>query len=150
MSDPHIDIDDLENEAPPATGGAIPHEKAHANPNPAQGATRDFEDEDEHWPLGNFGEMVANMNRQFRHWQDKFGAGLGRPGDLEFIPPETRRHLRASQREFLLAWRSLIDFSLERLDRRDLRDELRHEANVSGKAETMRGSNKIIVEEVDE
>jgi hypothetical protein len=149
MSDPHIDIDELENEVPPATGASIPREKAQANPNPASDPARDFEDEDERWPLGSFGEMVANMNRQFRHLQDKFG-GLGKPGDFEFVPPETRRHLRASQREFLLAWRSLIDFSLERLDRRDLRDELRHEANVSGTAETMRGSNKIIVEEVDE
>lgn len=145
MSDPHIDIDDLENEVPSTAGASIPREKGQANPNP-----RDFEEEDEHWPLGSFGEMVANVNRQFRRLQEKFGPGIGKPGDLEIIPPETRRHLRASQREFLLAWRSLIDSSLERLDRRDLRDELRREANVTDKAETMRGSNKIIVEEVDE
>src|SRR5690242_14774852 len=101
MNDPHIDIDEIENEVPPASSKTNPQEKTHHG-----GSAKSFEDEeDEHWPVNySFGDIFAGMNRQFRRFQEQFGPGIGRPGDFELIPSDTRRHLRASQREFLLAW----------------------------------------------
>jgi hypothetical protein len=54
------------------------------------------------------------------------------------------QHLRNSQKEFLLAWRSFIDHSLERIERQEARDQIRRESGLSN------SGTKIIVEDLDE
>ena len=122
MNDPHIDLDEIDSAMP--GNGPIP------SPDP----TEPFE-------TGGYdmGSVFANMTRQFQRWGN----------DFSLLPTDTARHLRASQREFLMAWRSLIDHSLERLERQDMRDELKAESNLRGD-NVGRGAEKIEVEEIDD
>ncbi len=149
MNDPHIDIDEVENYQPPKPAEEIPAAQASTTPPSPNPASQTFDDDfDEERMTGGstFGDIFSSMSQQFRRWQDQAGSG----GDSEFIPKETRRHLRASQRELLLAWRSLIDYSLERIDRRDVRDQIRREAEMSDDTEPVSNSSKIVVEEVED
>ena len=124
MNDPHIDLDEIDSgEAGPRMGATTP-----------LGGNGPFE-------AGSYdmGSVFANMTRQFQRWSN----------DFSLLPTDTARHLRASQREFLMAWRSLIDHSLERLERQDMRDTLREDTNLGG--ETIgRGAEKIQVEEIED
>jgi hypothetical protein len=43
-------------------------------------------------------------------------AGFRKSAGKEFLPAESRAHLRASRREMLLAMRSLIDAAIERTE----------------------------------
>lgn len=143
MSDPHIDIDEIDTRGTSAkkeSGRPIPNEEWDGRTETDR-VTEGY----------NAGDMFSNMSQQFRRWQERMmpGAGMGNNGDFGLIPNEATRHLRNSQREFLLAWRSLIDSSLERLERQDLREQIRNEADISPDA-PRRGSNKIVVEEFED
>ncbi len=151
MNDPHIDIDEGEEVQIPKAQAEIPKAAPSSKPRPKPRYEDEDEDEDD-MPM-NFGgsvwDMFSSASQQFRRWQDQMMPGMGRFGDSEFIPNETVQHLRSSQREFLLAWRSLIDSSLERLDKREVREELRREANLTEEGPARR-ANKIVVEEVED
>ncbi len=146
MNDPHIDIDEIDSTEGLSGAAANPA----ASPTPAA-----FEDDAE-WmggtgqgPVGfSMPDMFSTMTQQFRRWQERVTPGFGR-SEFELVPPETVRHLRASQREFLMAWRSLIDSSLQRIERQEQRDQLRTETQMSSDGPS-RGNHKIIVEEFDD
>ena len=121
MNDPHIDLDEID--AGVANPQSKPGENEPENPHPYEATGYDF------------GNLFATMTRQFQHWTE----------DFNLLPTETAKHLRASQREFLLAWRSLIDHSIERLDRQDTRGE-----NRPANGTNVGNSNKIQVEEFDD
>jgi hypothetical protein len=42
-----------------------------------------------------------------------------RPPKLKGLSPESRKHIRAAEKEFLLALRSLIDTAVEAIDKAD-------------------------------
>lgn len=147
MNDPHIDIDEIDNSfknTEPRRGGEVPPASSTQPGQTADFGTDNFRPASGYNPA----EMFSGMAQQFRRWQEQSGFGFGRTG-FGFVPPETIRHLRASQREFLLAWRSFIDYSLERLEQQELRDQVRAEAEMTG-AGSPRTANKIIVEEIDD
>jgi hypothetical protein len=130
MHDPHIDIDDMDNSSDntqaPGDSGTSERPKE-----PARGY--------------GLGDLLERFSERANRWQDRLNVGTRRGLDLHIMPPETRKHLVSSQREFLLAWRSLIDFSLERLDREEHEAARPHnqgaDTDLSSKAE------KIQVEE---
>ncbi|HEX2911214.1 MAG TPA: hypothetical protein VH186_10430 [Chloroflexia bacterium] len=140
MNDPHIDIDEIDKPDQPGI-----------NPG-SHGASSTFASEESGRGPG-FGDFLSSMTGQFRRWQKSMTPSglLGLGGEMEVLPEETIQHLRNSQREFLLAWRALIDSSLERLDRQEEREHLKAEARKSGHTVSQPGrSTKIIVEEVDD
>lgn len=110
MNDPHIDIDEIDNPQamPPgsneAEAGNLPKE-----------------------PAGGFGfsDLLGTMSQQASRWQERLNAGARFGLDLHIVPPEAKKHLLSSQREFLLAWRALIDYSIEKLDQQEQRDAAR-------------------------
>lgn len=104
MNDPHIDIDEIDNPAqiPPASGDAGKNERPKE---PAGGF--------------GFGDLLERLGERANRWQDRLNAGARMGLDMHLIPPEAKKHLISSQREFLLAWRALIDASLERLNREE-------------------------------
>jgi hypothetical protein len=104
MNDPHIDIDEIDN--PQATPPVSHETEAGSLPKEPAGGF-------------GFGDLLGTLSQQAGRWQDRLNAGAGLGLDLHIVPPETKKHLRSSQREFLLAWRALIDNSLERLDRQE-------------------------------
>lgn len=119
MSDRHIDLDEIDN--------------AKANPVNSTPGRADFVAEDDFEPASNRSRPFGNVFRQF----------MNRSNPLdEVLPPEARRHFRASQRELLLGWRSIIDQALTRLDKQDARDNI-------PPAQPNANPNKIIVEEMD-
>ncbi len=130
MSDRHIDIDDLNNNPAPAMGGAT----FSTSDAPKMNA-----DEDIDW------EEVGRERASFNPFRSFGGRGfnLGANPLEEVLPREARQHFRASQREFLLGWRSLIDRAISRIDNRDERDEEIRPA-TSGT-----NPNKIVIEEID-
>src|SRR5690349_1498461 len=107
MNDPHIDIDEIDNPAtiPPASGDSGPNERPKE---PAAGF--------------GFGDLLERMSERANRWQDRFSAGAKMGLDMHIIPPEAKKHMISSQREFLLAWRALIDYSIERLNREEERE----------------------------
>ncbi|MBN9390681.1 MAG: hypothetical protein J0I20_21810 [Chloroflexi bacterium] len=131
MHDPHIDIDEIDN--PQDNTGASGDSGTGERPKePARGY--------------GLNDLLERFSERATRWQDRFNASTRRGLDMHIMPPETRKHLVSSQREFLLAWRSLIDFSLERLDREEEREAARPhnegaDPDLSSKAE------KIQIEE---
>ena len=106
MNDPHIDIDEIDNpQTVPEPGDSGP-----GNP-PKEPATG--------W---GFNDLLERMGQQASRWQDRLNAGARLGLDMHIVPPEAKKHMISSQREFLLAWRSLIDFSLEKLDLQEQRE----------------------------
>lgn len=128
MSDPHIDIDEVDNP------------QSSFNNTAAGGTTNGFNPN-----LNDFATGFFSFLDRFRN-QSGFGMGTG----FDPIPYESRKHFRSSQREFLLGWRTLIDENIRRLDERDLRDSVQHESEpVTGSPQ--RGSSvKIEVEEIED
>jgi hypothetical protein len=106
MNDPHIDIDEIDNPdtIPPASDDSGPKERPKE-------------------PAGGFGfsDLLERMGERANRWQDRLNAGAKMGLDMHIIPPEAKKHMISSQREFLLAWRALIDYSLERLNREEER-----------------------------
>src|SRR4051794_4456287 len=100
MNDPHIDIDEIDNPQPAPGSG-----DSGANTPPKE-------------PAGGWGfsDLLERMSHQAGRWQDRLNAGARMGMDMHIMPPEVKKHMISSQREFLLAWRALIDFSLEKLD----------------------------------
>lgn len=124
MSERHIDLDDMDNSIPKAraTGPAN-------GPDPA--SVDDFATASESvWGSARRGAFPD----VFRFFQER--ASRANPFD-QFVPRDARQHFRSSQREFLLGWRSLIDYALERLDEQETRPV------------PSTNPNKIVVEEVD-
>ncbi len=107
MNDLHIDIDEIDNQEtiPPASG------ESGSNERPKE-------------PAGGFGfgDLLERIGERANRWQDRMNAGTRLGLDMHIIPPEAKKHLISSQREFLLAWRALIDYSLERLNREEARE----------------------------
>lgn len=131
MHDPHIDIDEIDNspEASEPSGDSGMNERPKE---PARGYA--------------FGDLLERLGEQANRWQDRLNATARRNLDMHIMPPETRKHMLLSQREFLLAWRALIDYSLEKLDREEEREAARPHSqgaspDLSAKAE------KIQIEE---
>ncbi|MDB5081004.1 MAG: hypothetical protein JWP00_2928 [Chloroflexi bacterium] len=130
MSDPHIDIDEIDNPQ------AVP-------PGVNEAATDGLPKE----PAGGFGlsDLLATMSQQASRWQERINAGTKMGLDLHIIPPEAKKHLISSQREFLLAWRALIDYSLEKLDTQEQREAAREQ----GPTQAPPKATKIQVEEFE-
>lgn len=105
MNDPHIDIDEIDN------------------PQPAPGAGDSGTDTPPKEPAGGWGfsDLLERMSQQAGRWQDRLNAGARLGMDMHIMPPEVKKHMVSSQREFLLAWRALIDYSLEKLDSQEPR-----------------------------
>jgi len=63
-------------------------------------------------------ERVRELEEQLRQVREQRGQHGRRPRTLlhTILPPETRRHLRAAQRERLLAVRSLVDAAIKRTE----------------------------------
>jgi hypothetical protein len=124
MHDPHIDIDEIDN----------PDDNTQA---PGDSGTAERPKE----PARGYGlsDILERLGERANRWQDRLNASTRRGLDMHIMPPETRKHLVSSQREFLLAWRSLIDFSLERLDREEREAARPHsqgaDPDLSSKAE---------------
>jgi len=61
---------------------------------------------------------VRELEEQLRQVREQQGQQGHRPGGLlhSILPSETRRHLRAAQRERLLAVRSLVDAAIKRTE----------------------------------
>ncbi len=110
MNDPHIDIDEIDN---PQAVPPVSHE-AEAGSLPKE-------------PAGGFGlgDLLGTLSQQASRWQDRLNTGTRLGLDLHIVPPEAKKHMLSSQREFLLAWRALIDYSLERLDRQEQHEAAR-------------------------
>lgn len=110
MNDPHIDIDDIDNpQAAPSGSGD-------------SGAGNVSKE-----PAGGFGfsDLLGTMAQQASRWQDRLNAGTKLGLDIHIVPPEAKKHMLSSQREFLLAWRALIDYSLEKLENQEQREAAR-------------------------
>ena len=107
MNDPHIDIDEIDNQEtiPPASGDSGSNEQPKE---PAAGF--------------GFSDLLERIGERAGRWQDRLNAGAKLGLDMHIIPPEAKKHMISSQREFLLAWRALIDYSLERLNREEVRE----------------------------
>ncbi|MEI6043804.1 MAG: hypothetical protein WCS37_05375 [Chloroflexota bacterium] len=129
MSDPHIDIEDVENPTP---------QKDTAKADNTRGA--DFDDTTK---VGWGSDSYKGLPNIFRRWWEKSGSGDNRKAFEEVFTPEARQHFRASQREFLLGWRNIIDRSLERLAQQDVPNSHPSSEKTTSKAE------KIVVEEID-
>ncbi len=131
MNDPHIDIDDIDNPqaVPPvsdtADTGSLPKE-----------------------PAGGFGfsDLLGTMAQRANRWQDRLNAGARLGLDMHVVPPEAKKHLLSSQREFLLAWRALIDYSLEKLETQEQREA----AKPAGQSLTPDEPPKVTKIQVDE
>ena len=102
--DPHIDIDEIDNYQENSQGSGDSG-TAERPKEPARGYA--------------FGDLLEYLGEQANRWQDRLNVGARRGRDMHIMPPETKKHLLSSQREFLLAWRALIDYSLERIDREE-------------------------------
>ncbi len=71
---------------------------------------------------------MAEIYEKEKTWEDHLAAAIksfrtemkGRR--IEMFPEEFRKHARASRREMLLAWRSLIDARIAKLDEMDQED----------------------------
>ena len=111
--DPHIDIDELDDPLPAAPAPFSSTSSTSSDPQ----AT----DWDSGEPAGllSMGDTFYMLLKQMRAWQERVTPGNSR----SFIPGRINKHLRAAQREFLLAWRGLIDLSLERLDRQEQEEQ---------------------------
>lgn len=131
MTDPHIDIDEIDNSQ------SIP---------PASDDTNNTGERPKE-PAGGFGfnDLLKRLGERANRWQDRFTNAGSRLGmDMHVIPPEAKKHLISSQREFLLAWRSLIDLSLEKLNREEEREDARSHPAASGEPSKV---EKIQIEE---
>lgn len=129
MNDPHIDIDDIDS--------------VKASTGPSQPGAKDYMNEAKYEPemdWENEGRFGSSNPSVFKRLRDQVGFGMGSGGLDELFPGEAREHFRASQREFLLGWRTLIDRAISRIDEREQRVP---PANPGG------NSNKIVVEEID-
>ena len=130
MNDPHIDIDEIDNPQPTAPelgDSTLPKE-----------------------PAGGFGftDLLERMGQQASRWQDRLTAGAKMGLDMHIVPPEAKKHMLSSQREFLLAWRALIDYSLEKLENQEQREAAKAARQSQGQAEPPKAT-KIQVEEYD-
>ncbi len=99
--DPHIDIDEIDGPLP----AAAPTSSTVADPSEPDWTSGE--------PAGllSMGDAFYQLLKQLRAWQARLT-----PGDSHsFIPDRVNHHLRSAQREFLLAWRGLIDLALERI-----------------------------------
>lgn len=130
MNDPHIDIDEIDNPGtvPPAPGDSGPNERPKE-------------------PAAGFGlsDLLERMGERANRWQDRFNAGAKLGLDMHIIPPEAKKHMISSQREFLLAWRALIDYSIERLNREEERESPKPHTQAAS-SETPK-ADKIHIEE---
>ncbi|MEI7553782.1 hypothetical protein [Candidatus Chlorohelix sp.] len=122
MSDQHIDIDDLDN--PKASS-------------PKEQVFDDYDSGDTYrfWGFERMPEMV-------RDFSDKIAFRV-RDATDEVIPEDARRLFRNSQREFLLGWRKLIDYQLERI-------RTQEELERSRRARTQESSDTSIKIEIEE
>lgn len=137
MTDPHINLDDVSSTSSSYTSGAtgstaddIPvgnSEPASFGPN-----LNDF--------VGGFINMVERLRSQ---------AGIGLGSSFDPLPYESRKHFRASQREFLLGWKAAIDDAIHRIDERELRDNIKRESEKVSPSGTGKGV-KIEVEEIED
>lgn len=65
---------------------------------------------------------MAEINEKEPSWEDHLAAAIKafrrdmKDLHAEFLPAEFKEHQRAARREMLLAWRSLIDARIEKLD----------------------------------
>lgn len=132
MSDPHIDIDDIDNLKPNA---APAQETGNSTDTPRFSGPDDFD-----WEEVDRGSR--RNNNPFRFFQERAGFGLGTGALEDLLPDEARQHFRTSQREFLLGWRTVLDRAIQRIDNRDERDQEIPRASNSN-------PNKIIIEELD-
>jgi len=129
MNDPHIDIDDLDS--------------VQAKTGPSQSEAKDYLNQAKYEPEmdweteSRFGSAGGGV---FKRLRDQAGFGMGSGGLDDLFPGEAREHFRASQREFLLGWRTLIDRAISRIDEREQRVP---------SATPGANPNKIIVEEID-
>lgn len=131
MNDPHIDIDEIDNpsEIPPASGDSGTNERPKE-------------------PAGGFGfsDLLERMGERANRWQNRFNAGAKLGLDMHIIPPEAKKHMLSSQREFLLAWRALIDHSLEKITKEEEREAAKPQSTAVATEETIK-VEKIQVEE---
>ncbi len=69
-------------------------------------------------PSGSLEARVRELEEQLRQVREQQGQQGRRPGGLlhSILPAETRHHLRAAQRERLLAVRSLVDAAIKRTE----------------------------------
>jgi|GEM_PF-1871751 len=131
MTDRHIDLDDIDRIKSGQKAEPAAEQPLEDFDNPESGGKEGYR----FWGWQRLPEMLQNFTGQF-------GPRM-RMNSNEFLPEDTMRHFRTSQREFLLAWRSLIDRQLERLDAQAEFDSARAEATYED------GTIKIQVEEVD-
>ncbi|MCI0478126.1 MAG: hypothetical protein L0Y55_17935 [Anaerolineales bacterium] len=67
--------------------------------------------------------MAKPDEEKEKTWEDHLAAAIKafrkemKEGRGEMFPEEFRTHRRAAQREMLLAWRSLLDARIEKLDK---------------------------------
>ncbi len=135
MTDPHIDIDDVDNPDLASNSNVAAADEAVGSGNNEFGTGPNFTE---------FAAGFFNFVERFRN-QSGFGTGSG----FDPLPFESRKHFRNSQREFLLGWRTVIDDAIRRMDERDTRDNLRHTSEPLSSYE--RGAaTKIEVEEIED
>jgi hypothetical protein len=60
------------------------------------------------------GKMPEEAREHFRAAHDEFHKSIE-----GMVPPEFMEHRRKARKEMLLAWRSLIDASLDRMDKKE-------------------------------
>ncbi len=85
---------------------------------------------------GSLEARVRELEEQLRQVREQQGQRGRRPGGLlqSILPPETRGHLRAAQRERLLAVRSLVDAAIKRTEQQPKAER----AERAQRAESMR------------
>jgi hypothetical protein len=151
MSDPHIDIDEVVIKTPSPGETAESKSQAGSASSKTDSASKATGFDDPDAPpsdrFANFSTMFSTLNRQFQGWQRHLTAVNKAHNDTGVLPDEARQHLRASQRELLLACRSFLDVSLERLEQREQREQLRREEDEK---HPRRGATKIIIEETED
>jgi hypothetical protein len=122
MTDRHIDIDEIDNA------------RANTETNSTSGSADFVQSGPTGWeprPGRRFEGMLRRMaNRPH----------LSNPLN-QVLPVEARRHFRASQREMLMGWRSIIDQAINRLNKEDAKDNIPPGERVD--------PNKIYIEDVD-
>ena len=135
MTDPHIDIDDVDN--PDLTS----NDKVAAPDEAVGGGDNQF----------GTGPNFAEFTTGFFNFLERFRnqSGFGTVNGFDPLPYESRKHFRNSQREFLLGWRTVLDDALRRMDERDTRDNLRRASEPLSTYERGTGT-KIEVEEIED
>ncbi len=116
MTDRHIDLDDID--------------RMKSGQKAESAAEQPLDDFDNPESRGKDGYRFWGWQRlpeMLRDFSGQFGPKM-RMNSSDVLPEDTMRHLRTSQREFLLAWRSLIDRQLERLSAQEEFDQARAEA----------------------